>query len=156
SAMAPPGGGCDWPAAVQAAHAILKDGTRPDREIILLGDGQRETWADDTTLLRWGLLATQLGYQKSEPDPSRPRIWVVTVDPERPATIRNWSLTPLRGNRTVTAADREVTFRTDLVLSGQTEYTPPHRLRLEVDGEFVRNLEPPPRTAKIENGKVPL
>jgi von Willebrand factor type A domain/Aerotolerance regulator N-terminal len=158
-----PSGGCDWPAAMQAAHALLKDSTRPERDIIVLGDGQRETWADDNTVLRWNLLATQLGYKKDESDPTKPRLWVVNVDPERPADVRNWSLTPLRGNRPVTPINREVTFRTDIVLSGQTEYTPPHRLRLEVDGQFVRNLEPPrsalgpgEETKPHHGGKVPL
>ena len=46
---------------MQAAHAILKNGTHPEREIIILGDGQRETWADDNTVLRWGLLSLAVG-----------------------------------------------------------------------------------------------
>jgi hypothetical protein len=151
-----PSGGCDWPAAVAAAHAILKDSTRPERDIILLGDGQRQTWADADTLLRWELLAAQLGYKKgAAPDAGKPRLWAVNVEPDRPAGVRNWSLTPLRGNRPVTPVDREVTFRTDLVLGGDTEYTPPHRLRLDVDNQFVRNLEPP-RGVKLDKGKVPL
>jgi hypothetical protein len=151
-----PAGGCDWPAAVEAAHAILKDSTRTERDIILLSNGQRQTWADADTLVRWELLATQLGYAKgAAPDPARPRLWAVNVEPERPAGVRNWSLTPLRGNRPVTPVDREVTFRTDIVLGGDTEYAPPHRLRLEVNGQFVRNLEPP-RGAKLDKGKVPL
>jgi hypothetical protein len=151
-----PSGGCDWPAAVEAAHAILKDSTRPERDILLLGDGQRQTWADADTLVRWELLATQLGYKKgAAPDAGKPRLWAVNVEPDRPAGVRNWSLTPLRGNRPVTPVDREVTFRTEIVLDGDTEYTPPHRLRLEVDGRFVRNLEPP-RGVKLDKGKVPL
>jgi hypothetical protein len=153
--LPPPAGSCNWPAAVEAAHAVLRDSKRPERDIILLGDGQRETWADSDTLFRWNLLRTQLGYANDAADPSKPRLWVVNVDPERPAEVRNWSLTPLRGNRPVTPVDREVTFHTDLVLSGQTEYTPPYRLSLQVDGRFVRRLEPP-RGIKLDKGKVPL
>src|SRR3954471_5443842 len=42
----PPAGGCDWPSAVKAAHDLLDGSQRAEREIILLGDGQRFSWAD--------------------------------------------------------------------------------------------------------------
>src|SRR5262249_51646970 len=76
-----PGGGCDWPLAVQTAHKLLARSQRPQREIVLLGDGQRFGWADDTTLLRWELLANQL----RESSALQPRLWYVNLDPDRPA-----------------------------------------------------------------------
>lgn len=152
-----PAGGCDWPAAVQAAHAVLANSTRPDREVVLLTDGQRHSWSDATTLLRWEMTATQLELNKPDEPGSlpRPRVWVVNVDPDRPADPANWSLTPLRGNRPVVPVEREVTFRTELDLHGQKEYSPPYKIRLLVDGKWVRDLEVP-RGAKADKGKVPL
>jgi hypothetical protein len=152
-----PAGGVDWPAALKQAHAVLAASKRGQREIILLGDGQRFGWADADTLFRWELRAGELGLRQGQeqgPGP-RPRVWAVNVAPDRAAQPPNWALTPLSGNRPVVPVGREVTFRTDLVLLGQRAYRPPHRLRLEVDGKWVRDL-PPPRSANIANGKVPL
>jgi hypothetical protein len=155
--LPPPAGGCDWPAAFQAAHAILSKSQRAEREIVMLSDGQRFGWADEDSLGRWDLVRKQLGYKEGEKadDVNRPRLWVVNLDPDRPKDPPNWSLTPLRARRPVVATEQTVTFRTDLELRGQTEYRPPHRIRLEVDGKWVRDLEAP-RSAKLENGKVPL
>lgn len=156
-ALAPPSGGADFPAALEQAHAILAASQRSEREIVFLGDGQRFGWADPDSLFRWKLKVGPLGYDKapSASDGNRPRLWAVNVVPDRAAQVPNWALTPLTGNRPIVPVEREVTFRTDLVLLGQTEYSPPHRIRLEVDGKHVRNL-PPPRAAKLENGKVPF
>jgi hypothetical protein len=155
--LAPPAGGCDWPGAFQAALALLAKSQRAEREIVMLSDGQRFGWADEDTLRRWDLLAQQLGYRPGdrEGEARRPRLWMVNLDPTRPKDPPNWSLTPLRAGRPVVSAEQQVTFRTELELRGQTAYRPPHRIRLEVDGKPVRDLEAP-RAAKIENGKVPL
>jgi hypothetical protein len=155
--LPPPAGGCDWPGALKQAHAILSASPRAEREVVLLNDGQRFGWADPDTLLRWGFLRAELGYDRPEPpdDQPRPRLWAVNLAAGRPAAPPNWALAPLRGNRPVVPAKREVTFRTELLLHGQKEYSAPHRLRLEVDGKPVKDL-PPPRAAKIENGKVPF
>ncbi len=156
--LPPPAGGCDWPQAVQSAEAILADSKAPRREIIILSDGQKYGWADEPTVLRWGLLATQLGIRPDE-DPAvkarRPRIVVLNLDPERKPDVPNWSLTTIRTNRVVAAVNRELTFKSDIVIHGQQDYTPPHRIRLEVDGQVVRNLEPP-RVTRVEKGKVPF
>jgi hypothetical protein len=151
--LAPPGGGCDWPQAVQAAHKLLESSKRGEREIILLSDGQRVGWADHDALDRWALLPAELRADKDTA--GRPRLWYVNVDPERKADLPNWALSPLRVNRPVVPVDREVTFHTELLLTGQTEYSPPHRIRLEVDGKPVRDLDPP-RSARPEKGKVPF
>lgn len=150
--MAPPGGGCDWPSAVQAAEKILSASKRGEREIILLSDGRRYGWADERALLRWGLLASEFAKENTD---APPRLWYVNVDPDRPADLPNWALAPLRGNRPVVPVEREVTFHGELILAGQADYEPPHRLRLEVDDKPVRDLDSP-RAAKLNKGKVPF
>src|SRR5262249_18864978 len=116
--LPPPGGGCDWPDAVKTADRLLREKSqRPERDIILLSDGQRHSWADPNTLLRWELLAQQLHREAG----IRPRIWVVNLDPNRPADPPNWSLAPLRASRAVAAPGQKVTFKTDLILRGQSE-----------------------------------
>src|SRR5439155_1583098 len=151
SSLPSPRGGCDWPQAVQAASKALEAGKRAQREIILLTDGQRFGWADDTTLRRWRRLTEQ---QRGASGPA-PRIWVVNVSPDRPADPPNWSLAPLRPSRTIASAGQQVTFHTALELHGQADYQPPHRLRLEIDGQPLQTLKPP-ASARMEKGQVPL
>ena len=161
--LPPPVGGCDWRPALQTAAAILSRSKRAEREIILLSDGQRFGWADGDSLLRWSLLSSEFQVLSSEKSQnselgtqnSELRIWVVNVAVERPADLPNWSLTPLETNRLLAAIGRPITFRTAMDLHGQKAYSPPHRLRLEVDGRFVRNLEAP-STASLQNGRVPF
>jgi hypothetical protein len=152
-----PAGGCDWRPAVKAAHAILGHSQRAEREIVLLGDGQRYGWADKDSLFRWELLASELGYNKPEVPGAlaRPRLWVVNLAPDRNPNPPNWALTPLESNRPIVPVEREITLRTSMDLRGQTAYTPPHRIRLEIDGKWVRDL-PAPRSAQLDNGKVPF
>jgi hypothetical protein len=145
-----PRGGCDWPQAVQEACKILSQSQRPAREIVILGDGQRFGWADEATLLRWELLAKFRAQQAIQP-----RIWVVNLDPHRPANPPNWSLMPLRASRAVASVGQQITFRTALELRGQDEYKPPHRLRLEIDGRPAGELRAP-TAARLEKGQVPL
>jgi hypothetical protein len=137
-----PAGSCNWPEAVRAAHAILGKSQKSQREIVLLGDNQKFGWADAESLFRWELLAGELGLSGKESD-SGPRLWAVNLAGERPARLPNWALAPLRSNRPVVPVDREVTFKSDIVLFGQKSYSPPHRLWLEVDGKRVRKLPPP-------------
>jgi hypothetical protein len=155
--LSPPAGGLDWRPAVKAAHDILGRSQRAEREIVLLGDGQRYGWADNDSLFRWELLASELGYNKPETPGAlaRPRLWVVNLAPDRNPNPPNWALAPLESNRPVVPVEREITLRTTLDLRGQTAYTPPHRVRLEIDGKWVRDL-PAPRSAHLDNGKVPF
>jgi hypothetical protein len=146
-----PGGSCDWPRAVQAAFALLDRSQRSEREVIVIGDGQRFSWSDRQTLLGWEDLA---GKRLAGPD-VRPRVWVVNLDPRRPEQPANWSLAPITSSRAVVAVNQEVTFRTALQLTGQAEYKPPYEVRLEVDGKFVKTVEAP-KEAKLESGQVPL
>ena len=154
--MLRPGGGCDLPAAVQSAATLLKKSERAERDVIVLTDGQRFGWSDPETMQRWQQLARQLDAAKPHGAAGPPpRLWVVNVDPNRDPDPPNWSLAPLRVNRPIVPAGREVTFRTDLTIHGQSAYSPPYSLSLEVDGELVRRLEPP-QASSLTKGKIPL
>jgi hypothetical protein len=136
--LSPPRGGCNWPEAVQAAEETLRQGRRPTREIILLGDGRRAGWSDEDSLRRWRMLAPQL-HEGEAP----PRVWYVSLDPKRPDNPPNWSLARLRrASRAVTTVGRETTFRTSIQLRGDGEYRPAHRLRLLADGQPVPDFQP--------------
>jgi hypothetical protein len=146
--LSPPLGGIDWPAAVQAAQDVLKNSHRPRRDIVLLSDGQKFGWADEYTLQRWRLLASQRENEITEV----PRIWFVNLDPNRPGSPPNWSVAPLRTGRA--AASTTLSLETALRLHGQT-YAPPHRLRLDIDGQAVPDLAAP--TANdLHDGQIPL
>src|SRR5262249_30248883 len=136
-----PAGSASWPDAVRLAHALLGKSQKAQREIVLLGDNQKFGWADGDSVFRWELLAGELGLSK-EGSTARPRLWAVNVAGDRPARLPNWGLGPLRSNRPVVPVEREITFRSDIVLYGQKTYSPPYRLRLEVDGKAVRDLPP--------------
>ncbi len=155
--LPPPSGGCDWRPALQAAAAILTRSQRAEREILCLSDGQRFGWADRDSQFRWSLLASELGIDQAESPAGtiRPRFWVVNVAPERSADPPNWSLAVLESNRPIVPVQCAVTFRTAMDLHGQKAYTQPHRVRLEIDGQFARDLAVP-KEAQIQNGKVPF
>jgi hypothetical protein len=140
-----PAGSCNWPEAVRAAHAILGKSQKAQRDIVLLGDNQKFGWADADSLFRWELLSGELGLARKEDKGGRSmaRLWAVNVAGDRPARLPNWALAPLRSNRPVVPVEREVTFKSDIVLFGQKSYSPPHRIRLEVDGKHVRDLPRP-------------
>jgi hypothetical protein len=147
------GGTCDWPAALRQAFRVLSaQGRRPRRDIVILTDGQRQGWSDESSLFRWEMLAHEL---RDQGGPARPQVWVVNLDPDRPSDPPNWSLAPLRAGRAVAAVQQEVKFRSALVIHGQDTYKPPHRLRLEIDGKPARDLEIPTAT-RPERGQVPL
>ncbi len=148
-----PAGGCDWPAAVQAAQTILANNGRARRDVIILSDNQRFGWADDTSLLRWELLANNL---RENADEKKPQIWVVNLAPDRPAVPANWSLAPVRASRAVASVGQQITFRTALEIRGQEEYSPPHALYVEVDGHPATSDLKAPTSAKLEKGQVTL
>jgi hypothetical protein len=148
-----PAGGCDWPAAVEAAHKVLAKSGRARRDVIILSDNQRFSWADDNTLLRWELLANTLHEDSEE---KRPHVWVVNLAPDRPPVPANWSLAPVRASRAVASVGQQITFRTALEIRGQEEYGPPHDLRVEIDGQPATTDLKAPASAKLEKGQVPL
>ncbi len=146
-----PAGGCDWPAAVEEAHRILKKSQRPHRDIILLTDGQRHGWADDHALLGWTTAARNLSRDRAD---IAPRVTVINLDPDRPKEPPNWALVKFTSSRAVAAKDREVRFKADLQLRGQKDYQPPWKLRLEVDGQPARDLPAPPTARLDQSGNV--
>lgn len=147
-----PRGGCDWPQAMQAAHKVLAASRRPQRDIVVLSDGQRFGWADENSLLRWELLANQLREQPG----GRPGIWVINLDPHRPKDPPNWALAPIVASRAIASVGQQITFRTALQLHGQAEYQPPYQLRVEVDGRPVTTDLQAPASARLDKGQVPL
>jgi hypothetical protein len=146
-----PGGGADLARAVQTAYGILDDSTRSERDIIVLGDGQRYGWSDARSLLGWEDLASK----RDASTPIKPKLWVVNLDPQRPEKPSNWALAPLTCSRAVVAVNQEILFRTSVLLSGPTKYERPHAIRVEVDGKEVKKLDPP-KEAAVEGGQVPL
>jgi hypothetical protein len=158
--MSGPSGGCDWRTAVKTAHDILASSKRAEREIVLLSDGQLYGWADSESLFRWELLSGELGYNREQPagGTPRPRLWVVNLAEKRTADLPSWALAPLDTNRPIVPIEREVTFRTALDIRNQPGgYAKPHRISLEVDGKWVRDLSPP-ESAQLQegNGRVPF
>jgi hypothetical protein len=159
--LPPPAGTADLPQAVRQALRILDTtSSRPQREVIVLSDGQRFGWADEETLKRWQRLGADFQAEATIP----PRLWVVNLDANRPAHPPNWSLTPLRTTQSAARVGEIVLFHTDLVLHGQSEYQPPHAVRLEIDGQTARQADGTPTidvptradAAQLRDGKVPL
>ncbi len=130
--LAPPGGAADWPAALQASLDLFQDG-RPNRHVVVVTDGQRHGWADDATLARWELLHKTAGQPAAH-------VWVVNVATDRPAEPANRTLDPIVAGRGVAVAGREVAFRSAVRSTGAAG--PSARVRLEIDGRPVRDLEP--------------
>jgi hypothetical protein len=148
--LSAPSGGCDWPSAVGTAFKILSLSPHPERDLIILSDGQRFGWADEATLLRWELLAR---FRDQEQAP--PRISVVNLDPKRPENPPNWSLAPIRSRRAVASVGQQLRFQSALELRGQKAYQPPFGLRLEIDGQQAATLTAP-ATAQLDKGQIPL
>jgi hypothetical protein len=138
-----PRGGCDGPAAVQAASQILAKSNAARREVIVLSDGQRHGWADDAAVAGWEQSAGE----------SPPRVWLVNLDPHRPADPPNRSVAPIRANRAVASAGQEITFRSTLEKHG-TGDLPTGRLRLLIDGKPAGDVPTP--TSAGEKGQLPF
>ena len=144
-----PSGSCNAPEAFRRAVALLAPSQKRLREVVFFSDGQRFGLADPESLFRLELLSGELG-----PAETRPRFRLVNVAPERKAALPNAALAALTCNRPVVPIDREVTFRSAIVWTNQTQVRPPHRLRLELDGVAVRDLEIPQATPP--DGRVPF
>ncbi len=158
--LPPPRGGCDWPRSLREAHTLLDaQSERGQREIVVLTDGRRYGWADSEALFHWEMLAAnrRAAERSAGAEPARrPRVWVVNVAADRAdAAPPNYALAPLTSTRAVAWAGQRISFKTAITVSGEQEYEPPHRIRLEVDGQFVANLPAPPRD-KLAGVRVPL
>jgi hypothetical protein len=135
--LTPPRGSADWPAATQAALALLDTGS-PNRDVIVISDDQRYGWADETTLAKWDLV--RRGGSRAAANAAR--IWVANVAAGRPADPPNWSLEPITTARGVAAAGREATFRSAVRPSGNTAGKPVGKVKLFVDGRALDPVKP--------------
>src|SRR5262249_18345690 len=131
-----PAGTCNWAESLRSAFALLAEGQNREREVYLLSDNQRFGVADEQALFRWELLASELGLTRPE---QQTKVRFVDLTGERPASLPNYAMAALESNRPIAAVGREVRFKGALVLSGQEKYSPPYKIRLEVDGKHVRD-----------------
>ncbi len=126
--LAAPSGAADWPQAIQTASALL-DTAEPNRRILILGDNQKSSWADELTMAKWEILAkTPL-----------PPIAVIDVAPDRPAATRNASLDSLTTTRAVSAAGPEVEFRVGMTAFNMG-FADVGSVQFQVDGKPVAEL----------------
>lgn len=138
-AMPKPRGGVRWDFAVPKALELLHAGSNPQKEIVILTDGQKQGWADPDALGNWQNIA-QL-YTGSNP----PRITVVNVVPDRPSDVPNWFVGAIKSNRAVTTLGRPVEFKFELETASQDEKdgsqpketAPPAKVTFEIDGRQV-------------------
>jgi len=144
--MPPPRGSCDLPLAVEAAHQILSTSRRPQQDIIILTDGQRQGLADDATKSRWRRLE-----QKLDAD-ERTKLFLVNVMGEDSTAPANWSVQAVRAGKAL--ASQRVFLESQLRIQGG-RYEPPYRLQLEVDQVPVATL-PAPSAADFRSGQIPL
>ena len=121
-----PSGIADWPAAIQQAFA-QPEGDPANRELLVLTDDQRFGWADAETNAKWSLLAQV----------DRPRVHVVTFPALADVEGSNAGLEPIRAERTIAVAGREITFRSAMRLGGSRR---PTTVRISVDGAAVNTL----------------
>lgn len=144
--MPKPRGGVRWDFAIPKALEILQLGQNPQKEIVILTDGQRQGWADTDALGNWQNIAQS--YAVNNP----PRITVVDVAPDRPSDAPNWFVGPMRTNRAVTTIGREVRFKFDLqtdlsqnrseTVEGQRVPDPPQKVTFEADGKAIGSKHP--------------
>jgi hypothetical protein len=147
--LTPPRGGIDWPACVQAAWVFLENG-RKDREVVVIHDNQRYSWADENTLSKWDLLSTAGRKPGQDGDP---RVWVMNAAPDRPADPLNTALDPILAARGVAAAGREVKFKSAIKFHGGGEKKAPGKVKLEIDGRAASDLTP---TGSPSDGVMPI
>ncbi len=151
--MPRPRGGVHWGLAVKKGLDILQIGQNPQKEIVILTDGQKQGWADAEALGRWEQVA------QSFPVTGKiPRITVVNVVPGRPSDAPNWFVGPMRTNRAVATIGRDVRFKFDLQLAVPENHeeaepkegakpadlpAPPRKVTFSIDGTEVGSKAPP-------------
>lgn len=145
-----PAGSANWAKAITKAKEILKNG-RAKRDIVILSDGQRYSWADESSLLRW----EDLGTQRDADEQLEPELYAVNLQPDRPEQLANWTLSPMKATRAVVAQNQEVTFSTAILLNGSRQYSAPYELRLEVDGKEIKKIKAP-TSIDVQSQQVPL
>jgi von Willebrand factor type A domain/Aerotolerance regulator N-terminal len=165
-----PGGSANLPRAVQAAYTILEADSVDNRVVIVLSDAQKHGFSDARTVLGWEDLASK----RDAKTDVKPDLWIVNLDPDRPAKPTNWSLLPLTTTRAVVAVKQEILFRSGFLITGAPKYEQPYAVSVKVDGKVVdrwqvdKQAAKPgeskfviesirvPKEAPLENGQVPL
>lgn len=94
-----PGGTADLPTAVAAASARFRDPIRI-RQIVVITDDQRFGKFDERSRNRWPNLGAEIP------------VMLAILPTKRPADAGRFAWTPIRTNRGVAVANRDVTFRT--------------------------------------------
>jgi hypothetical protein len=130
---------------------VLGDRRNGPREIIVLTDGQKQSWADETSLARWEILSQQ---HAAEAGADAPRVYVVNLAADRPTQPANWSLALPKVSRAVAAARQTVVFQTALLRLGAGDRPVPERVRCELDGRSAGEARPP--AAALTQGQYPL
>jgi hypothetical protein len=119
----------DMPRSLDRALSILKKGSNPVREIVVITDGQRVGWAAGDQN-RWKYLADELASFKE-----KPRIYVLNVN--RRDTVANFGLSEMTLRRTVVGTDRDVRVEVKVTNTGEVAFGP-RRLIFTVDGKAPR------------------
>ncbi len=130
-------GTVDWPAAIQQANSLLQGGSG-EREIVVLTDDRRFGWADPESMTRWALVA-----QGSSP---RFPIYVVNFRSATPGEWSNAQLDPIRSDRAIAVAEREIAFRSAVRFAGTKAAT---TVRILVDGLPVNTLNVSPQESEL-------
>ena len=119
----------DIPKSLDRAFALLRKGSNPVPEILIITDGQRHGWFTGD-VNRWKYLAEELAAFKR-----KPRIHVLTIP--RRETVRNLGLGEVTLRRTVVGTDRDVRITVNVTNTGEASLGP-QRLTFAVDGKRPR------------------
>ena len=118
----------DVPRVLEAAGGVLSGGNRPNKEILIFGDGQGYGWrADDANA--WRRVGKVL-------DSFNPRPPVVLRVLDRPESVKNAAIAAVVPSRELFGTDRPLTFSVTVVNSGSVAFSP-GELSLSVDGRRV-------------------
>ena len=114
--------------ALAAATLVLAAGDRPNKDIIVLTDGQRHGWRYDDAGA-WQTLATAWKSLRA-----KPRLILRTLP--QPSTLRNAGIAAITTGRELTGTDRPCLLRTEIVNTGNQPVMP-GELRIDVDGKEI-------------------
>ena len=112
--------------ALATATVVLAAGNRPNKDIIVLSDGQRHGWRYDDTGA-WQTLATAWKSLRA-----KPRLILRTL-PQSP-NLRNAGIATITTARDLIGTDRPCLLRTEIVNTGNQPVMP-GELRIDIDGK---------------------
>ena len=121
-----PGGTFRAHEALAMATLILAEGEHPNKDILVLTDGQRSGWRCDDAGAWQSLAAAWKSL------PAKPRLLLRTL-PQAPA-LRNVGIASLTTGRELTGTDRPCLLRTEIVNTGDQPVTP-GALLIDIDGK---------------------